>query len=130
MESTYGGSHRAGREETPDVLPASQFLQEKLQERRSRNTRPKRARQSDFGPRRGTDDDIFLNEANASRHGTARMFDSSPLVAGSAQSSDAGKGNGRKKTFGARDLDEHLDRLAKENFALKLELGGATTFLM
>lgn len=103
-----------------DVLPASQYLQERLQERRARNTRPKRSRHTDFGPPKGRDDDIFLNEADlASR---ARMFDSSPM-ARSTKGSDLGSSTGgRRRTLGVRDMDDQMDRLTKENFALKLEL--------
>ena len=103
-----------------DVLPASQFLQERLQERRAQNTRPRRARHTDFGPRQGRDDDIFINEAqDASRN--RRMYDSSPL-AFSVSGSDAGSSNSRRRALGARDMDDHMDRLSKQNFALKLEL--------
>lgn len=105
-----------------DVLPASQYLQERLQERRARNTRPKRVRQSDFGPRRGRDDDIFLAEADESR--PTRLYDSSPLAAMSAKGSDAGHStnSNRRRTLGVRDMDGELDRLNKQNFALKLEI--------
>ena len=123
MESSFGGSHRGAREGTPDVLPASQFLQEKLQERRARSTRPKRARQSDFGPRRsGRDDDIFLNVAEDSRHVSARQFDGSPLAPGSRRGSEMGGSSTKRRMYGAKDLDDHMDRLTKESFALKLEL--------
>lgn len=110
------------RHEPPDVLPASQYLQDRLQERRARNTRPKRLRQSDFGPRRGRDDDIFLAEAEESSH--VRLYDSSPLAAMSSKGSDAGHGpsSSRRRIVGIRDMDGELDRLNKENFALKLEI--------
>lgn len=102
-----------------NVLPASQYLQERLSERRARQLRPKRARHTDFGPQstRGRDDDIFFAEA--------RMYDSSPLVPASSRASDAGtqnSGERRRRTLGLRDMDEQLDRLHKQNFALKLEL--------
>lgn len=100
------------------VLPASQYLQHRLNERRARNTRPKRARHTDFGPQKGRDDDIFLNEAEASRRD--RMFDSSPVVA-SSRASDAGSAS-RRRTLGLRDMDEQMDLLSKQNFDLKLEL--------
>lgn len=105
-----------------DVLPASQYLQERLQERRARNTRPKRVRQSDFGPRRGRDDDIFLAEAEESRN--PRMYDSSPLAAMSTKGSDAGhsSSSNRRRAMGVRDIDGELDKLNKQNFALKLEI--------
>lgn len=120
MSSAYGGRRGSARESTPEVLPASQYLQDKLQERRARNTRPKRARQSDFGPRRsGRDDDIFLDEVEEAR--TSRMFDSSPIASGSRVGSDAG-GNGRRRVVYSKDFDEQMDRLTKQNFALKLEL--------
>ncbi|KAK4502911.1 hypothetical protein PRZ48_006338 [Zasmidium cellare] len=102
----------------PNVFPASQYLQERLNERRSRNTRPKRARHTDFGPQKGRDDDIFLNEAEASRRD--RMFDSSPVVA-SSRASDAGSAN-RRRTLGLRDMDDQMDQLSKQNFDLKMEL--------
>lgn len=107
------------------VLPQSQFLQERLSERRARQLRPKRARHTDFGPQstRGRDDDIFYAEAEESRN--TRMYDSSPLVAGSVRGSDAGtqnNGERRRRQLGLRDMDEQLDRLHKQNFALKLEL--------
>lgn len=120
--------------QTPDVLPASQYLQDRLTERRARNTRPKRARQSDFGPRMnaGHDDDLFFEEAEDSRHAFARSYDSSPLAPISRYTSDTASSNngsgtlsagGRKRrTPGARELDEQMDRLTKQNFDLKLEL--------
>ncbi|CZT25639.1 uncharacterized protein RCC_11307 [Ramularia collo-cygni] len=112
-EANHGGP--------PDVLPASQYLQERLQERRARNTRPKRVRQSDFGPRRGRDDDIFLAEADDIHH--TRLYDSSPLAAMSAKGSDSGHGSSnRRRMMGIRDMDGELDRLNKQNFALKLEI--------
>ncbi|KAF2479225.1 hypothetical protein BDY17DRAFT_328002 [Neohortaea acidophila] len=121
METTHGSSHRADREETPDVFPTSRYLQERLHERRTRNVRPKRLRQSDFGPQIGRDDDIFINEADESRNTSTRAFDSSPLVNRSrdvAEHSDSGRTRG----LGAKGMHEHMDRLTKENFALKLEL--------
>lgn len=108
------------------VLPASQYLQERLSERRARQLRPKRARHTDCGPQspRGRDDDIFFAEARETRD--TRMYDSSPLVAASSRASDAGtQQNGdrpRRRTVGLRDMDEQMDRLQKQNFALKLEL--------
>ena len=119
MESSYAGSNRAPQE---DVLPASLFLQEKLQERRARSLRPKRARQSDFGPITGRDDDIFLNVAEESKHATSRGFDSSPLAPMPRKDVEGSGGNGRTRALGAKGLDEHMDRLTKQNFALKLEL--------
>ncbi|KAK1045765.1 hypothetical protein LTR74_018069 [Friedmanniomyces endolithicus] len=103
-------------------LPASQLLQERLQERRAKNMRPRRARQTDVGPRRGADDDIFLNEAEESRQAAARMYDSSPLMAGSRVSSTATSRSGKRHSVSVRDADDQLDRLSKQNFALKLEL--------
>ncbi|KAK3724775.1 hypothetical protein LTR37_000823 [Vermiconidia calcicola] len=123
MEHAFGGtSSHAGRESTPDVLPASQYLQDRLQERRAKNTRPKRARQSDFGPQRTRDDDIFLNEAEESRCSASRAFDSSPMSGMLQGDREGSASNTRRRALGARDLDEHMDRLAKQNFALKLEL--------
>ncbi|KAK5118798.1 hypothetical protein LTR62_000007 [Meristemomyces frigidus] len=105
------------------TLSASQYLQDRLQDRRARDTRPKRARQTDFGPRRGLDDDIFLNEAEATRCSGARLYDNSPIVGGSRRpSAVAGRNNGGRASLGVRDVDEQLDRLHKENFAMKLEL--------
>nr|POE74689.1 hypothetical protein CFP56_37220 [Quercus suber] len=119
MDSTYG-SQRGGRSDGHDVLPASQYLQERLQERRARNTRPARTRQSDFGPRKGRDDDIFYDEALRTN---CRTFDSSPLSVISKGGSESGAGkDNRRRTLGVRDVNEQLDRLNKENFALKLEL--------
>ncbi|KAK4958848.1 hypothetical protein LTR10_003645 [Elasticomyces elasticus] len=103
------------------TLPASQFLQERLQERRARNMRPKRSRQTDVGPSRGADDDIFLNEAEESRHASARMYDSSPLMAGSRVASGVSRSS-KRHSIGVRDVDDQMDRLSKQNFALKLEL--------
>ena len=84
--------------------------------------RPKRVRQSDFGPiRSGRDDDIFMNEAEESRH--SRMFYSSPIATGSRRDSELGaSSNSRRRAVHSKDLDEHMDRLTKQNFALKLEL--------
>ncbi|KAK5132743.1 hypothetical protein LTR08_008709 [Meristemomyces frigidus] len=104
-----------------EVLPASQYLQDRLQERRAKNTRPKRLRQSDFGPRRANDDDIFLEEAEQSRHGSVRTYDSSPLGAGSRHGLDE-SGYSRRRSMGVKVLDGQMDRVNKQNFALKLEL--------
>lgn len=120
MDSKFGPQHYM-LNGTTEVLPASQFLQERLQERRARNARPKRARQSDFPPRTGRDDDIFLTEAEESRNGT-RLFDSSPLTAASTRTSEAGGSTNRRRTLGVKDMDGAMDRLNKDNFALKLEL--------
>ncbi|KAM3416229.1 hypothetical protein BST61_g7835 [Cercospora zeina] len=107
-----------------NVLPASGYLQERLHERRARQLRPKRARHTAIGVQftRGRDDDIFLAEADASRN--LVMYDSSPLATGSSRASDAGSqyGDRRRRAPGVRDMDEQLDRLHKQNFALKLEL--------
>ena len=121
MDSSHGWSNRMARESTPaDVLPASQFLQERLQERRAKNLRPKRIRQSDIGPTTaGRDDDIFLNEAEESKAAAARAFDSSPMAQMPRRETDS---NGRARALGAKGVDEHMDRLTKQNFALKLEL--------
>ena len=119
MESSYPGSNHAARE---DVLPASLFLQEKLQERRARSLRPKRARQSDFGPSTGRDDDIFLHVAEESKHATSRGFDSSPLAPMPRKHVEGSASNGRTRALGAKGMNEHMDRLTKQNFALKLEL--------
>ena len=107
-----------------DVLPASQYLQERLQERRLRNVRPQRTRQSDFGPmRQGRDDDIFLEQADEGRHATARGYDSSPVTAHSAHRSAArGSVSSSRRSLGVRDVDTQLDQMSKQNFALKLEL--------
>lgn len=124
---------RQHRKAPSEVLPASQYLQERLQERRSRNTKPKRTRQSDFGPRTNTggDDDVFLAEAEESKNASARLYDSSPLApfarygagADNGGSNEASGGSGRRRrTLGAKELDEQMDRLTKQNFDLKLEL--------
>ncbi|KAK5110781.1 hypothetical protein LTR85_000726 [Meristemomyces frigidus] len=106
-----------------EVLPASQYLQERLLERRARNTRPKRSRQSDFGPRRANDDDIFLEEAEQSTHTAGRMYGSSPMTASSMHGSQAGgTGYSKRQSLSVRELDGQMDRLNKQNFALKLEL--------
>ena len=120
--------------QTPEVLPASQYLQDRLQERRARNSRPKRTRQSDFGPRMtaGQDDDLFFAEAEDGRQALERSFDSSPLapipryggdnVNSSNGSSTLSAGGRKRRMPGARELDEQMDRLTKQNFDLKLEL--------
>jgi hypothetical protein len=117
--------------QTPEVLPASQYLQDRLQERRARNSRPKRTRQSDFGPRMtaGQDDDLFFAEAEDGRE---RSYDNSPLapipryagdnVNSSNGSSTLSAGGRKRRMPGARELDEQMDRLTKQNFDLKLEL--------
>ncbi|RMY45446.1 hypothetical protein D0865_09905 [Hortaea werneckii] len=106
-----------------EVLPASQFLQERLSERRARNTRPKRSRHTDFGPNRAPDDDIFLEEAQESRQAATRWYDSSPLAPGLRHGSDAGgSAYGMRRSLGVKDMDGEMDRLNKQNFALKLEL--------
>lgn len=129
----FKGKNSALRQKpTPEVLPASQYLQDRLLERRARNV--KRTRQSDFGPRMnaGYDDDLFFAEAEESRHAPSRMYDSSPLASMSRFGSDnVSNGNGnntlsaggrKRRTPGARELDEQMDRLTKQNFDLKLEL--------
>jgi hypothetical protein len=120
--------------QNPEVLPASQYLQDRLQERRARNPRTKRTRQSDFGPRMpaGHDDDLFLEEAEDSRNAFATSYDSSPLAPMSRYGSDnvsndnsgatLSAGGRKRRTPGVRELNEQMDRLMKENFDLKLEL--------
>ncbi|RMZ18006.1 hypothetical protein D0860_00064 [Hortaea werneckii] len=106
-----------------EVLPASQYLQERLSERRARNTRPKRSRHTDFGPYRAPDDDIFLEEAQESRQAATRWYDSSPLAPGSRHGSAAGgSAYGMRRSLGVKDMDGQMDWLNKQNFALKLEL--------
>ncbi|KAF2716998.1 hypothetical protein K431DRAFT_200577, partial [Polychaeton citri CBS 116435] len=117
----------ASNKRSQTVLPASEFLQEKLLERRARNTRPKRrSRYTDIGPQLARDDDIFLQEAEESRKNYARLYDSSPIPAPVARTiSDAGttaSSERRRRQMGAKELDAQMDRLTKENFALKLEL--------
>ncbi|KAK6436802.1 hypothetical protein LTR95_007003 [Oleoguttula sp. CCFEE 5521] len=113
--------------------PMSSYLHDRLQERRARDPRPKRGRQSDFGPRttKGQDDDIFLAEAEESRHvsaASARLYDISPLTSRRPSESQTGNGTAsntgrrRRTTFGAKEQDEVMDRLVKQNFDLKLEL--------
>ena len=120
--------------QTPEVLPASQYLQDRLQERRARNSRPKRTRQSDFGPRMNTGqgDDLFFAEAEDGRRALERTYDSSPVapipryagdkVDSSNGSSTLSAGGRKRRMPGARELDEQMDRLTKQNFDLKLEL--------
>jgi hypothetical protein len=120
--------------QTPEILPASQYLQDRLQERRARNPRTKRTRQSDLGPRMpaGHDDDLFFEEAEDSRHAFATSYDSSPLAPMSRYGSDImsndnsgttlSVGGRKRRTPGVRELNEQMDRLMKENFDLKLEL--------
>jgi hypothetical protein len=122
--------------QTPEVLPASQYLQDRLQERRARNTRPKRTRQSDSGLQMttGQDDDLFFTEGEDGKHAFERSYDSSPLAPISRYASDnlvsstgsgsgiLGSGGRKRRMPGARELDEQMDRLTKQNFDLKLEL--------
>jgi hypothetical protein len=110
------GSSRGSHKATQEVMSASHFLLERLQESRTRHARPKRGRQSDFGPQTttGRDDDIFLNEATEGSNATVRLYDSSPLAKGS--------GGSRPRTLGAKELDQQMDQLKKANFDLKLEL--------
>src|ERR1700761_8432364 len=100
MDSSHPGSNRAARD---DVLPASQFLQVKLQERRARQIpRPKRVRQSDIGPNTGRDDDIFLNEAEESRNAASRGFESSPLAPMPRKDVEGSGSNGRVRALGVK----------------------------
>lgn len=119
MDSGFGAQQPASHL-PQEPLPASQYLQERLQERRARNTRPARFRQSDFGPRRGLDDDIFLTVAEEGES-KPNPFHSSPFMPSTKRSVDIGESS-RRRALGARDVDEQMDRLTKENFALKLEL--------
>ncbi|KAK8215374.1 hypothetical protein M8818_001995 [Zalaria obscura] len=105
----------------------SNYLLDRLQERRAAS---KRSRRSDFGPLpRNSDDDIFLAEAEAER-----QYDSSPMTATASKrlarsglavsmrsDSDTESGVSRK-SMGARQTEEKLEKLNKENFDLKLEL--------
>nr|OQO26872.1 hypothetical protein B0A51_06388 [Rachicladosporium sp. CCFEE 5018] len=113
--------------------PMSSYLHDRLQERRARDPRPRRGRQSDFGPltTKAQDDDIFLAEAEETRHvsaASARLYESSPLTSRRPSESLAGNGTAsntgrrRRTTFGAKEQDEVMDRLVKQNFDLKLEL--------
>lgn len=80
----------------------------------------------------GHDDDLFFAEAEDGRHAVERSYDSSPLAPTSRYASDnvnSSNGSstlsagGRKRRMpGARELDEQMDRLTKQNFDLKLEL--------
>jgi hypothetical protein len=80
----------------------------------------------------GHDDDLFFAEGEDSRHAFARSYDSSPLAPMSRYGSDnvstgnsgatPSAGGRKRRTPGARELDEQMDRLIKENFDLKLEL--------
>ena len=120
--------------QTPEVLPASQYLQDRLQERRARNSKPKRTRQSDFGPgmTTGQDDDLFFAEAEDGRHALERSYDSSPMapipryggdkVESSNGSSTLSAGGRKRRMPGAREVDEQINRLTKQNFDLKLEV--------
>lgn len=130
-DSGYSSNH-APSESTTSVLPASQFLQDRLQERR---TRPKRSRKSDMGPprQRTEDDDIFLAEAEDSRQNSTRLYESSPLTAAPSQygrSRAATRGDvgdrpaaaARRRQLGVKELGEAMDKLAKENFDLKMHL--------
>ncbi|KAK3068897.1 hypothetical protein LTR53_013175 [Teratosphaeriaceae sp. CCFEE 6253] len=82
--------------------------------------------QTDIGVLRGADDDIFLNEAEDSGRTNSRMYDSSPLMAGARVLSESTASRsskyGKRQSIGARDVDDQIDRLSKQNFALKLEL--------
>ncbi|GAB7364529.1 hypothetical protein MBLNU230_g5336t1 [Neophaeotheca triangularis] len=124
-------SYYAPSESTASVLPASQYLQDRLSERRSRNTtRPKRSRQSDVGPPRSRtdDDDIFLAEAEESRASNTRLYDSSPVTGGGtftrsrAGSSDVNRPTRARRQMGLKETAEAMDKLAKENFDLKMHL--------
>jgi hypothetical protein len=122
MDPGFGNSQRGMRNHHPDVLPTSQYLQERLQERRARSTRPKRGRQSDFGPSTAIDDDIFLTEARESRPSVSRAFDSSPFGLAPHRESEVVASSMRKRAPGVKDVNEQMDRLVKANFDLKLEL--------
>ncbi|EMC98126.1 hypothetical protein BAUCODRAFT_413912 [Baudoinia panamericana UAMH 10762] len=119
MDAGFRSSHNASQM----TMSASQLLQDRLEERRARNMRPKRSRQTDLGLRRsGRDDDIFLTAGQDSPYGNGRLHASSPVAAGARVPSEAGSGYSRRQSMGVRDMDEQLDRLSKQNFALKLEL--------
>lgn len=118
--------HRAAPSQPQEVVAASQYLHQRLHERRTRTDRPKRSRRSDFGPRTtvGQDDDIFLAECVDAK-APSRFYDSSPLAPlPNHASSDAGDAasTSRRRNASAKQLDEQLDRLTKQNFDLKLEL--------
>ena len=49
------------------------------------------------------------------------MFDSSPIASGSRVGSDMGASSRRRVVY-SKEFDEQMDRLTKQNFALKLEL--------
>ena len=80
----------------------------------------------------GQDDDLFFAEAEDSRHTRERSYDGSPLapipryasdnVNSSNGSSTLSAGGRKRRMPGARELDEQMDRLTKQNFDLKLEL--------
>ncbi|KAK4940815.1 hypothetical protein LTR66_014874, partial [Elasticomyces elasticus] len=111
-----------------DIQTHSDYLHDRLEERRAHSSRAYRSRKSDVAPVRGRDDDIFLAEAQAESERSSRLYDSSP-IRGSATdghtrktSTASARQRGLRKTMGAREMDEYVDRLSKENFALKLEL--------
>lgn len=79
----------------------------------------------------GYDDDLFFAEAEDGKHSSTRPYDSSPLAPFSKYGSEVSNGSGnatlsaggrKRRTPGAREADEQMDRLNKQNFDLKLEI--------
>lgn len=104
--------------------PTSHLLNDRLRACRAES---KRARRSDIGPRRpAADDDIFLQEAEATIHNAPRFDNASVASERQLQRSTtldlAGTSNSTPKLRGIREMDDQVQKLTKDAFDLKMEV--------
>ncbi|KAK5145304.1 hypothetical protein LTR04_001328 [Oleoguttula sp. CCFEE 6159] len=128
---SLNGSYRtaSNNNKGPDPTPQSDYLHERLEERRAQSLRSFKLRKSDVLPNRGRDDDIFLPDDEESTRRRNRVYESSPVAPSQRDGQEprhgrrvSDAGTRRLKSMGAREMDEYVNRLSKENFDLKAEL--------
>ncbi|TKA75450.1 hypothetical protein B0A49_05707, partial [Cryomyces minteri] len=125
------GSYRTASSNNggPDPIPQSDYLHERLEERRAQSLRAFKLRKSDVPPSRGRDDDIFLPDDEESTRRSNRAHESSPVAPSQRDGQESRHGRRvsdvdtrRLRNMGAREMDEYVNKLSKENFDLKAEL--------
>lgn len=114
----------------------SEYLQNRVREKRAEGTRSNRQQgaNSSQAQRRltaGRDDDIFNNDDDTPhlRKVSGRVYQSSPggpvaqRSSQSRRSSNLANGaTSGPRAMGAREMEDHVDKLSKQNFDLKLEV--------
>ena len=127
MDSTIEHAGRRGSLGTPQTHMSSNYLVERLEQRRANAARSRRSRHTDFGPRihSGADDDIFLNEAEEDARKERALLGNSVASLPGANAVVANRTAAaarRRESLGVRIMDEKMDRLSKDNFNLKMEV--------